>query len=294
MVKIAKQQPVTVAQSKHKAPEAIPSSGPSQPVAGQVPTFVNLEKKVHVSNGISHRDLMNVYIHSQCPAAVEVSPSAARIDVANLSGGTDAIIETIGWASDLPITKATLVKYKDKIGDWLRPPKDHKSKEYREYLARMKKKGAPDDLPEVFSNLEALTARGIPVFLSAGNGGPRQVNLYGFAKGVISVGALDAQGHKTSYTADNPLITMWKRGDYPVVSVLNKKKELIGFNITGTGNQTPDVKLKQLLGIESTTRTDLTFGDSTFNGTSISSALSAGQLLLQKYGEACFNKKEKR
>src|SRR6185437_3062587 len=60
---------------------------------------------------------------------------------------------------------------------------------------------------------------GVPVFIAAGNSGFREVNIYSLFPDVHSVGAMDLNGEKADYSADNSTVTIWRRGSIRTYAV---------------------------------------------------------------------------
>lgn len=292
-----------------QAPQAAQSS---KPVRKQVPTFVNLENMPgnilidpydNIAD-ISHKKAVNKYVYTQCPAAKEVSLNSKRIDAAVLSLGYDTLIYSLADVTGLPLTKDNLAKYKKPIAAWLRPPEKkngrYNTQELKSYKEKMEKRGLPYDFPATFTRLEWTIKRGIPVFHSAGNGASEEVDLLSFADGVNSVGALDKNGKKADYSADNSLISIWERGDYPIVQIRDKKGTILGYNITG--GQRVEIPLNQTTGrppvqktlTESKIKTSGSLSEASLpvivgskQGTSFAAPVALGKYLRQKYGKDC-------
>lgn len=81
---------------------------------------------------------------------------------------------------------------------------------------------------EAVEGMEAIAKR-CPVYLSAGNNGNTMLNTLTLAEGVHKVGAVDAQGEKTHFTASHGLINRFAKG------VLAVHKVDGGFDLTGSG-----------------------------------------------------------
>lgn len=85
------------------------------------------------------------------------------------------------------------------------------------------------ELYDAFLRLEQLQ---VPVFVAAANSGFKEVNIYSLFPNVYSVGALDLQGKKASYSADNSTVTIWRAGDL--------KSYLVAGGIDLNKDQVPD------------------------------------------------------
>lgn len=82
------------------------------------------------------------------------------------------------------------------------------------------------ELDTVFKRLEAL---GVPVFVAAANSGFKEVNLYSLFPNVLSVGAIDLNGGKAPYSADNSAVTLWRQGSIKSYSTSE------GIDVNGDG-----------------------------------------------------------
>ena len=86
---------------------------------------------------------------------------------------------------------------------------------------------------------------GIKVYVGAGNEGEkgnREFNTLSLANGVITVGALNADGSKAAISSDNMLVNRWARSVFAVTKTDN------GIDFTGDG--TTDIPYKELSSIE--------------------------------------------
>ncbi len=86
--------------------------------------------------------------------------------------------------------------------------------------------------------MSELVKSGVPVYVAAGNTGPENISLYSLASGVVNVGAVDAAGVDSEYSARHSLITRKARGDFNVTVIKD------GVDITGDG--TADLPLSAL------------------------------------------------
>lgn len=64
----------------------------------------------------------------------------------------------------------------------------------------------------IIQQLEALVRDGVQVFTIAGNGGPRMVNTFSFAEGVVTVGAREPE--LKHFISDNPFVSRYARSAY--------------------------------------------------------------------------------
>ncbi|MFD1331063.1 hypothetical protein ACFQ4O_03535 [Methylopila musalis] len=79
--------------------------------------------------------------------------------------------------------------------------------------------------------MASLRARGVPVFVAAGNTAPdRLVNMLALNEGVYAIGALGADGRRTDYTSTPDLVSVWTPGQFVVTETeggvgLNRDRE---------------------------------------------------------------------
>ncbi len=90
-----------------------------------------------------------------------------------------------------------------------------------------------EDQQRLVQALEALTERGIPVYIAAGNNGRDKFNIMSLADKINTVKATNAKGNIEDYSADNSLATKEAQGTYNTVAVKNKDGKILGFNLTG-------------------------------------------------------------
>lgn len=87
--------------------------------------------------------------------------------------------------------------------------------QYKDVILKKLWTDRPDfRLQELFSIFSRLQSQGVPVVVAAGNFGPSYVNLFSLFPGVISVGSLDLDGTKRLLSADNALVTVWRKGSF--------------------------------------------------------------------------------
>ncbi len=67
-------------------------------------------------------------------------------------------------------------------------------------------------LQETIGLLKRLQKLGVPLVVAGGNFGPNYVNVFSLLPGVISVGSLNLDGSKRAASADNPFVTVWRKG----------------------------------------------------------------------------------
>lgn len=142
-------------------------------------------------------------------------------DAVNLSMATEVKISNLAAVTKLPLTRENLKQYKKQVREWIR----------NSQLPKIKK------LNEELENIERLTAKGIPIYVGAGNKGKNYVNLYSFADRVTTVGALEKnEKTKTPYTVDNSLVTIFEVGNLPIKDMMDKNSENSDERIYSSSN----------------------------------------------------------
>lgn len=84
---------------------------------------------------------------------------------------------------------------------------------------------------EIIEQLEQLSARGVQVYTIAGNGGRAMVNTFSFARGVITVGAVEPE--LAHYVADNGFVDTYARAAYELVRIDDRNGRPLGYDIDG-------------------------------------------------------------
>jgi len=143
-----------------------------------------------------------------------------KIDAVNCSFGEEVKIDDLAKVTGLPLTKDNIKENRPKIKQWLKDNDEG---------------NATKLINKKIADIEKITSKGIPVYISAGNSGSEYLNVLTLADGSISVGAKYGDnglrikengetisksdvtpGRKTSYSCDNTLVTEWAQGSYPV------------------------------------------------------------------------------
>lgn len=81
--------------------------------------------------------------------------------------------------------------------------------------------------------LEDIIEYGAKVYTISGNGGPRMVNTYSFAHGVVTVGAVERE--LQHYIADNVFVDLHERAAYQAERVDSVNGQPLGYDVTGDG-----------------------------------------------------------
>ena len=97
-------------------------------------------------------------------------------------------------------------------------------------LAALYAKKTQAPLKALAAAIERITRLGIPVVAAAANDGYNAVNIYSLFPGVISVGALDLAGRSAWYSADNSLVSIWRRGSVVAMAAPG------GIDLNGDGS----------------------------------------------------------
>src|SRR5699024_6942913 len=83
--------------------------------------------------------------------------------------------------------------------------------------------------------LERLSAKGVKIYISAGNKGKNYLNLYTLADNVNVVGATNSYGTaKTKFSNNNSLVNRWFKGVFSVKKIKDKDGQT-GFDINEDG-----------------------------------------------------------
>jgi len=208
------------------------------------------------------RDLGNLY---------QEIDKGKNYDAINFSKGATVKIEDLSKVTGLPLTRDNLDKYKDEVRKWLKQNNSNSIKEVNTTL----------------ESIEKITAKGVPFYVGAGNDGANSVNLYSFAHGATTVGALQNFQNKnaaeaTAYSADNSLVTRWEQGNIPINKVKNAEGE-DGFDINQDGK--PDILKKDTT--SNFSLLSLFKKNEEISGTSFSTPTALGKDLRKKYKDTC-------
>lgn len=165
-----------------------------------------------------------------------------KVDAVNFSAQTFSKIPDLAKVTGLALTKDNLAQNKDEIRNRLftlaqNPTAFGGDKALAEEFTQF--------VP-VIQAMDKITARNVPLYVAAGNDGKDQINLFSLVNGAQVIGATDANGNKTDYTADNSLITQFTRGNTPVTPVKDAAETVIGAEFTGDGKI--DIAANQLSG----------------------------------------------
>lgn len=88
---------------------------------------------------------------------------------------------------------------------------------------------------KVLKKLDEISDRGVPIYTAAGNEGKDFFNMFSLANKINVVGALDKDGQKTQFSADNKLVTDWQPGIFDITEKCDSTSKC-GFDYTGDGS----------------------------------------------------------
>lgn len=219
-----------------------------QPKILVVDDFKNKKFDIDKNNiyDTSHGDLIVSILKSKIPSAqiykVEVNNpkyikeiqkvlKENKIDAVNLSIGASIDIQAIKDNTNIKdLNKYSIDKHKQEILDDL----DSIGTKYPEEYKKL------SEIPTIERNdskefIKMFSDKNIPLYVASGNDGERYCNEFILYKGTIAVGALDKNGKKAKYSANNTVIKKWSNGDATPVAIYNKNKEVIGYDITQDG-----------------------------------------------------------
>lgn len=185
---------------------------------------------------ISHGELVERYIKAHVPDAVfdrfeltTGTPSSEAEELAFFRERLDFARETLKkmgsgrqydavcmmQGAEFPITGL----YTDKEGNSILSPEN--LAEHRDAIRADLKSTeweAGRILARTIAAIEKISGK-LPFYIAAGNGGPDSMNPYLLARGVIGVGATDAQGDITHYSPKNSLFTRFEQGTFAIRKV---------------------------------------------------------------------------
>lgn len=150
-----------------------------------------------------------------------------RIDSVNVSLGGSVNIKTMGNAIGKDLTRGNILENRGSIRNILKNPD-------KKFFPNPKTVKWFREVDTALTNIERVTQKGVKVYISGGNDGPHEFNLFNLAKGTVNVGATDALGTKMGYTADSKLINRFAQGTKSITPVY-KKNILEGYDLTGKG-----------------------------------------------------------
>ena len=91
---------------------------------------------------------------------------------------------------------------------------------------------------QVVQLLEQIEAYGADVYIAAANvndGSDDELNLYTVANNTTSVGALNKNGNKASFSFNNSLIDTWSLGEIEVKKLYDEQGKFAGYDLNDDG-----------------------------------------------------------
>lgn len=144
--------------------------------------------------------------------------SGIKYDALNMSFGNFFNIKYLAQILDKNINEANINKYKNDIKNWLNTANvDDNGKQIR----------------KIIQLLDNISSHGVPIYLSAGNAGKENFNLFSLAEKSVTVGALN-KDNKTKSKFNCSLVDKWTQGCFSIRKLTDKKGHT-GFDYTGDG-----------------------------------------------------------
>jgi hypothetical protein len=190
-----------------------------------------------IRSGLPNANVSNLEIPDYEPATLTnlFNNVSSRIDggerfnAINFSQQTFHNFNELAQVTGLPVNQQNIGQMKDQVRDRLfmlaqNPGATGQPRELVEKFTRW--------VP-VIQSMDQMAARGVPLYVAAGNDGPNQINLFTLAQGARVVGALDANGRFADYSANNSLINETELGNNPIVALSNRAGQIVGVDFTG-------------------------------------------------------------
>ncbi len=187
---------------------------------------------------LTHAETCRRVLLSQCPTArTDIFLTADTDDVETLFNrlagqGYDAVNYSVGidmpyqvgsqpvTVDNQPLTPQNLATLRDRLLACM--------PDFRQSYAR------------VLTAMQQVRRAGTPMYVAGGNNANYRFSVLNLLPDAVHVGALDAHGKKTSYSADNSLLNRWAQGTFAITRVNQ------GFDIDGDGKA--DVKASEVSG----------------------------------------------
>lgn len=175
-----------------------------------------------VGNGFTLTHNINVQLEK---ILNELEKNNKKYNSINLSQEASMSFETISKVTNKNINNENISQNKDYIKNLIYSIKTDGNSDSSKYIK---------DVQEILHKLDKITSMGVKVYISAGNEGKDEFNIFSLSKNVNTVGALSKYGTKAVYTADNSLINYWTCGDFDIKKVTDSKG-VKGFDFTNDG-----------------------------------------------------------
>ncbi len=196
----------------------LPHGNAVVPVLKSEAATASLQPLIQVFTNDERVKVLTDFIPEQVDKILEECAKKGDFDAVNISAGLHKSISFLSRKTGIEdLSPDNLNKNKERI---------------REYLLESN----IDKVAKTILSLEKITDKGIKVYVAAGNKGPEYVNLFSFAKGVISVGATDANGKLLSSSACNDMLK-YMVGEYSVGQEKNSSGEYQYFLTDPSGEK---------------------------------------------------------
>ncbi len=100
------------------------------------------------------------------------------------------------------------------------------------------------DTYSIILELEKMTSRGVKVYTIAGNGGRNMVNTFSFARGVVTVGAVEQE--LNHFVANNAFVDTYAQAAYQLVRIDDQSGQPLGYDLND--DRCVDIPIQQLSG----------------------------------------------
>ena len=154
----------------------------------------------------------------------------------------------------------------------------------QQYQARVRQWGETSPVwratYRIIQELEALVGAGVTVYTIAGNGGRGMVNTFSFARGVVTVGAVEPE--LADFVASNAFVDVREQAAYEIVRVDDARGQPLGYDVDGDG--CADIPLSKLTGSGGAGRELPRKAWQPIKGSSFAAPMALKKALLQRLG----------
>ena len=157
----------------------------------------------------------NLSEKSLCNALKKILDSEDKIDAINLSKASYISYDSLSKLTGFDVNSKNIASIKKSV---------------RENFFKSKHKDAKV-LREIIECMDKCSAKGIKVYIAAGNKSDNYFNLYTLADNAFVVGAINKYGSLQTFSARNSLVNRYARGVYRVKAVKDSNGHVIGFDI---------------------------------------------------------------
>lgn len=170
---------------------------------------------------------------------IKEAKSGKKVDAVNLSFGVDVTFEEASLFTGKEIHQNNLDENRKELLNAflnINPPKDVKDSLnilIPGYLEAMKTKF--QDERAFIHALRELVKLDVQVYLAAGNEGENQFDVASLVKGINTVGATDARGDITDFSANSSTVNRFEQGVFNVSEITDKAGKVKGYDVSGSG-----------------------------------------------------------